>query len=228
MLASLVAGIICAPHVACVKRTTSPKDSRESHAATTDVERTSRKYLGESQMETIKRPVPELFRRFDQTGEIADLERALETLETLSPTSAGNPADVAAGIREKTHLYLEAFNVIDSKTIANFDFEARPPINSATPDDILPSGVDPSAFTDPELRARYEKTIAEDRRKLKVYGFQSDLRTTDSQTLEIFEEYVSHHYRKADEKTLDKLIEGTVHSKSRATSLRLRVSRLLR
>jgi len=172
--------------------------------------------------------VPELLRQFDRTEEIEVLRRALDALASTTAASTAPNSDSSDVVSQKTRLFLDVFNAIDGKSIANFNFDARPSMTTAPPPESgLPAGVDPESIADPTLRARYVKDIAIDQQKVRTYKLQSDLRKIDREAAEAFERHIEEGCRQADAKILDKIIEDTVRSKARREFLKSRVSALL-
>lgn len=172
-------------------------------------------------MQTESDQVAELLRRFDKTADLELLTKALALLESTAETGAVR----AAAATEKTRLFLDTFNAIDAKVVVNFNFDDVPRLNIAPPFETgLPAGAAPDEIHDSVLRSKYESELASNREKAKRYGLQLGLRRLDRDALAAFDEYASYHYRKVDEKALDSLIDQVVHSKARASSLRLHLS----
>jgi len=143
-------------------------------------------------------------------------------------STAGTGAARAAATAEKMRPFLDTFNAIDAKAVPDFAFDDVPMLNVAPPFDTgLPADVAPEEIHDPVMRAKYEADLASNREKAKRYSFQVGLRRLDRDTLAAFDEYVCDHDRKADEKALDELVNHLVHSKARASALRLHLSTAL-
>jgi hypothetical protein len=176
-------------------------------------------------MNISKDKMEELLRRFDQNDDINALTAALDLADSMDLEPRAPKADVLAFRTEKARLLLTVFNHIDAKLIPDFDFEDLPLMTTAPPPETgLPAGVNSKSIADPSMRARYEKEIAANQTKGRVYDFQSKLHKADQVCTEAFEDHVSRRYPKTAEAALDKLIDETVRSKAHRASLRERVA----
>ena len=176
----------------------------------------------------IRNEVNELLRRFDRTDEVEALNIALELIESTELDSSTPKMGGPGSRTEKVRLFLSLLNHIDAKVVPGFDFKNPPSISTAPPDEVqLPAGVDPEAIKDPRLRAQYEKEIAANQHKLKIYSYQMDLQEKDRACVELLETYISEHYSRSSEKALHALIDETITSKARASQLKGRASALL-
>ena len=88
----------------------------------------------------------------------------------------------------------------------------------------LPAGVDPKGISDARIRAQYEKDIADNQAKTKIYNFQYRLREIARACSDAFERHISLRYSKSCEEELVGLIDETVHSKSRKAALKALMS----
>ena len=182
-----------------------------------------------STMQTTVDRVLELLRQFSETEDVETLRKAFVALESMTSVSVSPVADFADATSQMTRRFLDVFNAIDSKRVANFNFDARPSITTAPPPESgLPAGVDPGSIADPTMRGRYVKDIAVDQQKLRTYKLQAELRRIDRDVTESFERHIQENCRLADRRKLEKLIDDAVHSKARRESLKSRLSALLR
>ncbi|MGD0838334.1 MAG: hypothetical protein ABSB49_16975 [Polyangia bacterium] len=166
--------------------------------------------------------VTELFRTFDQAGDIRVLRKALALIENLGQEGPGEVKTHSQGAHaDKLQLLLAAFNHIDAKIKPDFNFRDLPAVNIAPPPETgLPAGVDPSGIADPTIRARYETEIAANQAKAKLYEFQLGLRKAERTCTDSFDRHVYMHYTKSSEADLAKLIDETVRSKTRRAALK--------
>jgi hypothetical protein len=178
-------------------------------------------------METPRQKIDGLLQRFDQHDDVAALRDAVDLIDGLQPdpkASAGAPPFR----EEKLRLFLTVFNGIDAKRIPDFDFEKRPSMTSVPPSETgLPAGVDPGAIRDPKLRVLYEKEIAADQAKVKLYGLQVKLREVDGTCTEAMERHVSATYFRSSVGELDQLVDEAVKSPARQLAVKQQIAAIL-
>jgi hypothetical protein len=173
------------------------------------------------QMEVLKVRVPELLRAFQQKNDIKFLKEATELLELTVAPHGASPADVETFQSLKLRILLDAFNGIDSKRIVAFNFHDLPEMNVLPPvESGLPAGVDPASIRDPKLREDYQRQLAANRAKTAAYNLQVDLRDIDLALTEIFKAQVSAPITGTTKDALPPLIDHSIRSKERATSLK--------
>jgi hypothetical protein len=172
-------------------------------------------------MDISKVELTQLLRSFEMSGDIQALEKALTLVASMRPSSSGPRTEVAGFRAEKLYWLLAVFNAIDSKLKPDFDFEDHPMLNVAPPPESgLPAGVDPANIKDPGTRAQFEKEIAANQIKKSMYELQSSLRKIERANSDAFRSHLSTHYTKAFKKVVDSVIDETIHSKQRKTSLK--------
>ena len=165
--------------------------------------------------------VTELLRRFGQAGDIRDLRKALAVIENLGQDPREAQTHSQAAHTEKLHLLLAVFNHIDAKIKSEFNFEDVPAMNIAPPPETgLPAGVDPSAIADPTIRTQYEKEIAANQAKARLYEFQLGLHKAARACTDAFDKHVYMHYTKSSDVVLAKLVDETIRSNNRRASLK--------
>jgi hypothetical protein len=178
-------------------------------------------------METPRQKIDGLLQRFSQHDDVAALSDAVDLIDGLQPDPKA-PAGAPPFREEKLHLILTVFNAIDAKRIPDFDFEKLPPMTSVPPPETgLPAGVDPGAIQDPKLRALYEKEIASDQAKVKLYGLQVKLREVDGACAEAMERHVSATYFRSSVAELDQLVDQTVKSPARRLWVKQQIAAIL-
>ncbi len=170
----------------------------------------------------------QLLRRFDQAGDIRDLRKALALIENLGQGHQEEQTHGQAAHTEKLLLLLAVFNHIDAKIKPDFNFEDLPAINIAPPPETgLPAGVDPNGIADPTVKAQYEKGIAANQAKARLYEFQLGLHKAARTCTDAFDKHVYAGYTKSSEAVLAKLIDENVRSETRRASLKDLLSTIL-
>lgn len=115
---------------------------------------------------------------YQRTHDVAAISRVVPEL---------NAAFAAEQGRAETSRFASLIS-ISSKLIgalyatadASFNAEKKPSLNSGSPGGQYSSGTDPKSIKEPDLRAAYEKRIAQDRQYAEYYQQQSRiLRTVD-------------------------------------------------
>ena len=97
--------------------------------------------------------------------------------------------------RQKAQFWLEALRRAIQATNPNFDFNDRPALNVAPPSSTgLPAGVSPANMPNPQIRAEYEKAIAQNHTKIQQYNQQSWLRLNGPRISKEVEHYLVRAY----------------------------------
>lgn len=172
--------------------------------------------------------VDNLIRRFDANADVGALAQAVARIEILVIPSDAAKAQQLTQRTEALRQLLAIFNRIDPKIIPGFDFSDLPSMTAVPPiDSPYPAGVDPAAITDPQARAAYENTLAEDRARMERYRFQLALSKVDKACVEAFSRRVAADFPRAAAETLDQLVDKDVISTDRRKFLKDRIATLL-
>jgi hypothetical protein len=176
-------------------------------------------------MTTSKDKIEESLQRFDRHDDDLALDRAIEFTFALQAKPGASQVAALAVRDKKLQRILSIFNHIDAKRDPRWDPKDLPQLTTVPPFEsgIMP-GAAPESVRDPAARAAYEKQIAADDAKAKVYGFQSKLNDAQQECTEMFEDHVTQQYPKSSERELATVIDSTVLSKVLAAALKVRVS----
>lgn len=168
----------------------------------------------------------EEFKRTRSVESLSNAVHALEGIEKTEPSQAP-PLDV----RSRGALaWITVFRHIDQYLDPNFDPNDVPSINVVPPATSkgvkYPSGVDPSAISDPKARAKYSDLLKENRAKSEQYSFQHQLRRVNERALEGFHEYAKHFFAssRADSAELRRILDGAPLGTARKKQLAERMS----
>lgn len=172
-------------------------------------------------MEILNAQIPRLFQQFEQKADGRALCRAVQLLSSVEPDNAAPKAEAMSLLALKLRHLFTTINYIDAKLIPGFDFSKMPMLNVAPPfGSEYPAGVAPESIREPEIRAEYERALAENDARNAQYSLQSDLREADKKCLEIFQRDIAMHAQRYSNVALGALIEETIRSKPRAASLK--------
>jgi hypothetical protein len=151
---------------------------------------------------------------FDATQDPADLENAIRGLESVSLANeqGGDRLDAR---REAMRLWLAVLAALDEAKDPAFDPNDMPMMRVAPPTGSggrrYSFGTDPHTIPEPDVRARYQASIAKNRKKAEFYSVQSRLRLLEDRAQPGAEGFIRRYYSKADRdlRELKDLVEGT-------------------
>lgn len=175
------------------------------------------------QMSSIDDRVLQLIDKFVHNDDIGLLRAAIDEIDEIEQPAKPEEEQAKTFRERKLQLLLAVINGIDEKRIPNFDFDDAPALSPPPPPETgLPSGVGPESVKDPVLRSKFEKEIAANAKKAKVYNFQSDLRQLDELTVGNLREHVEIYYtRRAKELAeAEALIDSTIKLGTRKIMLK--------
>jgi hypothetical protein len=135
-------------------------------------------------------------KKFARSGEMADLEKAVEALEEFDMWSVPR----GQRLRARRRLLLEwcrALVEIDGVKDPNFDAEAERPRARVRPPGNYRMGTDPRSIEDPAARAEYEAAIAANEKKAVRSRKQSLASELEERVLESAHRVVERWYTKS-------------------------------
>ncbi len=130
---------------------------------------------------------------------LADVRKEIESL--AAQPEVGESGDGRQHRREVLSLWLNALDCIDQMTDPSFDATDVPQINVAPPGSGFRAGVAPSEINDPELRAAYERSIAQNVEKAKKYQIQKKLQNVNRTWSARVRDFIKTQYTTAKEDT---------------------------
>lgn len=172
----------------------------------------------------------DLLARYEREGDQQILQEALERI-TAAAGSQGDEGvedDDAADRREMARL-LQLFAVLDQAIDPAWDPEDVPVTGISPPASggvKYPSGVDPAAIPDPEVRAEYERMLAASKRHAERYLRQQELRRIDQRAMDAAREWLAERYSRgpADHEAFEDMLSSYHVSPERARRLRALLS----
>ena len=151
---------------------------------------------------------------------LADVRKEIESL--AAQPEVGESGDGRQRRREVLSLWLNALDCIDQIREPNFDATDVPQINVAPPGSGFRAGVAPSEINDPELRAAYERSIAQNTEKAKKYQIQKKLQDVNRMWSARVTDYIKSKYTTAPEDTqeIELLADKLLSSNLRRTEIK--------
>jgi hypothetical protein len=119
--------------------------------------------------------------------------------------------------RQKAQFWLEGWLRVSKAIDPSFDFDDMPLLNIAPPRATgLPAGISPSAIKNPQLRAEYERAIAQNRTKAERYSQQYWLKSNGPRFFGEVEQYLVNAYSRppSDLQELQQLLSRYIQDAS--------------
>lgn len=145
--------------------------------------------------------------------EIDRLSEIRNTIRNLAEEDAGKSMT-----QKKMSLIFSLLNVMDKYYNPNYE---KPQINIAPPvhDGVIyDSGISPDSIKEPDIRAEYEKAIAENKKKIEIANFQLKLGEQRKTWITYTVEYIGQTCK--DKKKIDKLIDDNITSETTRKELK--------
>jgi hypothetical protein len=167
----------------------------------------------------------ERIKAFETEKEAERLNEASMSLENII-LAKEIKSEVRARLRKEClFLWLNILQTIDAHLDPKFDPKDVPeklvqpsPLSDG---EILRPGADPAKINDPQLRAEYEKAIAENRTKTINYRLQTQLRRLNEKIPSSANDFIRKSYTSsaADREELKNAIEKIIQNTERKTNL---------
>ena len=152
--------------------------------------------------------------RFDSTKDPLYLENAIRDLEQVDLIEEQGQ-DRQAARREVMILWLASLAALQKAKDPTFDPNDRPKANMVPAPGSsgrrYPSGIDPKAIPEPDVRAQYEAALAKNRQKAETYRIQYRLRFLEERVQPGVDGFIGRYYSKSsiDRGELRELVERT-------------------
>lgn len=177
----------------------------------------------DTRMSTVKKHINELLDYFEKQNDTDSLIQAQDSIDSLDCPQTASEVDRKTFRIEKLLLLFDVLNHLDKKLKPKFDFDDVPSMCVAPPPESgLPSGVDPKSIKDGEMRAKYEKGIAENQLKAAQYNMQVTLYKANESCMQAFKIHIATWYTasREDSGEIATLIDTKVDSTTRKKMLK--------
>ena len=167
-----------------------------------------------------------LIAAFEKDSNPDTLLAALHTLNNVVPAIEVTAAARRHVRREALGTWLVLFDTVTQRIDHKFNPNDLPELTVQPPPTaggiVYPPGADPALIDDPAARIKYEKEIAESRRKAEAYRLQTSLRKADGRIRKQLVAFVSASYEQTedDQKDLVNTIEAAAPGRDVISYLR--------
>jgi len=136
-------------------------------------------HAGEDVPVNVESEIASHLEAFEKSKEIGDLEAAEQCITALFSSGFVKPKNEAGIVYLQTLKWcVYALNSISSVYDREFNPNAAVPISIAPLGGNYRSGTSPKTIKEPDIRAEYEKRLAENAKRAEKYIYQSKLRKT--------------------------------------------------